>query len=146
MKPGDTFVLNFDVFESDLNDMQCQAYMFNGELRLNNANQKPVALKSEDKANGKLSCVDANTIKVPTDIEYQILTVQWIWKYNGEEFKYCADIYVSEGVKNQKFFSKQSAQDYLDSIGERQLIQMTLVELRPMEFSGRLLLGLEYSC
>ena len=79
VKPGSRVVFIFDPYQEDEDstNVQCFGYICNGQLNLNSAEQKPIALMREDSNSTALDCRNVK------DIMFQILTVQWIWRING---------------------------------------------------------------
>lgn len=93
--------------------------MYNGERKLADATQKPVPIKRTNDNSFEMNCDDDNKVVIPAGIDYQILTFQWVYKVdNKDEYHYCADIYLKDGVTNQKFYSKEAAQKWLDEVGK----------------------------
>ena len=119
VKPGSRVTFRFDPYQEDddSTDMQCFGYIYNGQLDLNSAEQKPIPLMREDSNSTALDCRNENYVIVPKDIQFQILTVQWIWRINGGDYRYCADLYVNEGISNSAFISKETAQERIDDLG-----------------------------
>lgn len=116
LTPTDTFVVDFDTFDNNQNQ-QCFVNLYNGEKKLTDPSQKPLAMQRVGETGIDMSCTEQNRIGVPAGLDYQILTIQWVWKVEKQNYYYCADIYVKSDTTNQKFFSKEAAQKWLDDIG-----------------------------
>lgn len=138
VKSGSKVTFRFDPFQEDEDstDMQCFATLYNGQLDLHSTLQKPVTLRRADNNSTQFDCRNENEVIIPQDIQFQILTVQWIWRIGGESYRYCADLYVKEGVSNQAFFNKEAAQEHLDDLGRFELTKKNSMESLSMEFSG----------
>ena len=120
VKPGATLTFRFDPYQDndDSTDMQCFANLYNGHYSLSSTEQKPVALTRADNNNSTVfDCRNDNKVVLPKDISFQIMTVQWIWRIQGQDYRYCSDLYVKDGVSNQVYFTKESAQEHIDGIG-----------------------------
>lgn len=116
---GDSITFNFDTFENTNPNQKCSLNLYNGERKLADATQKPVPIKRTNDNSFEMNCDDDNKVVIPAGIDYQILTFQWVYKVdNKDEYHYCADIYLKDGVTNQKFYSKEAAQKWLDEVGK----------------------------
>lgn len=117
LKPADVFTVNFDTFDNN-QSQECFLNLYNGEKKLSDATQKPVPLKRIGEQGVGMSCTEDNRISVPEGLDYQILTIQWVWRVNQQNYYYCADLYVKEGTIQQKFYSREAAQKWLDEISK----------------------------
>ena len=118
MKLGQTIVFDFDTFEEVYDEklMSCSLLLFNGEKSTDTLEQQPLEQTSLTTESKQFNCVKPNKVKVPDTLDFQILTYRFSFKIADKSFNYCADMFVSQGTTNQKFFSLESAQTYLDEL------------------------------
>ena len=115
--PGEVIIVDFNTMNNvkQAGDT-CTLTLFNGQVALSSASQTPISMKVVGSETVGMNCVDPNKVRIPENLSFQILTLQWTWNTNGKRFNSCADVYVKSGTTNQKFFAKTDAQAYLDTL------------------------------